>query len=415
MLALGFSSALPLILLLATQPLRLRRADVPLHDVGLIGYVTLAYTLKFLWAPIVASTSPPGLGRLLGRRRAWMLLAQIVVAIGLAGLAFADPRLSLTRVVVFALITAFASATQDIVVDAWRIDAAPSDRQGIVTATYLLGARFAALCASALTLHIAQVTDWTRAYLVLVALMTIGISACLLAPRQTGPEATAQFDVQESFVRPLEDLWQRFGPKLLTIVAFVALYRMPDIVTGTMAGPLYVDRGFSNDEIALISKTIGVWITILGAFAGGLAITRFKLMPTLLIGGIAASASHLCLALLAVGGHKIWLLALSVSVENLAGGIAGTALIAYMSTLPSPTMVAAQYALFSSLYALPGKLVGGLSGYVVEPYGYATFFVGSSLIGIPVFFLGLLIWRDQRREEMVNDATLEALDPAIKS
>jgi MFS transporter, PAT family, beta-lactamase induction signal transducer AmpG len=199
----------------------------------------------------------------------------------------------------------------------------------------------------------------------------------------------------EKFVEPVADLWRRFGPLLAAILLLVALYRLPDFLSGVMANPLYVGLGFSKSQIATMSKLYGVWVGIIGAFAGGFAITRIGLMPALLIGGIAAAASHLCLAALAATGKSMALLALSVSAENFAGNFAGAALIAYMSSLTSPAYAASQYALLSSLFALIGKFLGGLSGFAVKQIGFAGFFALTSTIGLPVAVLCLVLWARQ--------------------
>ena len=210
----------------------------------------------------------------------------------------------------------------------------------------------------------------------------------------------------QAFVVPLSDLFRRLGWLLVPILVLVALYRLPDFISGVMANPLYIDLGFSKSEIATVSKLFGIWIGLGGAFAGGLAVSRIGLMPSLLFGGIAAAASHLSMALLAASGAKFGLLALAVSVESFAGAFAGTALAAYMSSLTSPGFAATQYALLSSLYALPGKIVGGLSGKMVELFGYTAFFMSTSAIGVPVAILCLVIWyATVRRSAVEPEAT----------
>jgi PAT family beta-lactamase induction signal transducer AmpG len=224
-------------------------------------------------------------------------------------------------------------------------------------------------------------------------LTLVGMAACLLSPRldrvATGPKPA----FQTSFVEPIADLLRRHAAAIAPILLLVALYRLPDFVSGVMANPLYIDLGFTKSDIATVSKLYGVWIGIAGAFAGGWLTGTLGLMPTLLIGGVAASASHLSLAFLAGHPGRLDLLTLAVSVESFAGGFAGAALIAYMSSLVSPAYAATQYALLSSLYALPGKFVGGLSGFMVERWGYPHFFATTALIGLPVALLCLLVWR----------------------
>jgi PAT family beta-lactamase induction signal transducer AmpG len=227
----------------------------------------------------------------------------------------------------------------------------------------------------------------------MAGLTLVGMIGCLLSPKLDRAAGGPKPTFQTSFVEPLADLVRRHAASIVPILLLVALYRLPDFVSGVMANPLYIDLGFTKSDIATVSKLYGVWIGIAGAFAGGALSQRIGLMPTLLIGGIAASSSHLSLAFLAGHPGRLDLLTLAVSVESFAGGFAGAALIAYMSSLVSPAFAATQYALLSSLYALPGKFVGGLSGFMVEAMGYPRFFATTALIGVPVALLCLLVWR----------------------
>ena len=292
MLALGFSSGLPFLLIFSTQSVWLRETGVSRSAIGLMSYAALAFAFKFAWAPIIDRFDPPGFGALLGRRRGWMMVAQIGVALGLAGLAFGDPTQALAWNVAFAFLTAFAAATQDATIDGWRIDAAPPERQGMMAAIYQLGYRLAMLCAGAGALYIADFVSWRAAYLAMAGLMVVGVGGCLLSPRLDSPprEAAARL---AAFGEPLADLVRRYGATLVVILALVAIYRLPDFVSGVMANPLYIDLGFSKSDIATVSKLYGVWIGMAGAFGGGIAVARFGRMPSLLIGGFAASASHL--------------------------------------------------------------------------------------------------------------------------
>jgi PAT family beta-lactamase induction signal transducer AmpG len=413
MLALGFSSGLPFLLVFSTQSAWLREAGVSRTEIGLLSYVALAYSFKFLWAPLIDRIDVPGL-RFLGRRRAWMLVAQASVMLGLVALAFGDPSDGLAWTVAAAFFVAFASATQDVVVDGWRIDAATPERQGMMSAAYQLGYRLALLCAGAGALYIADAAGWKAAYMVMALLMTIGIVACLLAPggskQETAPNTPhANFSIRalgKIYAGPVADLVRRKSVLLVPILILVALYRLPDFVSGVMANPLYIDLGFSKSDIATVSKVYGVWVGIAGAFAGGVVVLRLGLMPALFLGGIAASASHLSLAWLASSGARLDILTVAISVENFASGFAGTALISYMSSLTSPEFAAAQYALLSSLYALPGKLVGGLSGLMADSFGYPVFFVMTSTIGIPVALLCLAVWRASRVRQVPDHAGL---------
>jgi MFS transporter, PAT family, beta-lactamase induction signal transducer AmpG len=397
MLALGFSAGLPFLLVFSTLSAWLREAGVARTEIGFLSYVALAYSFKFLWAPVVDSRDVPLLSRF-GRRRSWMLLAQASVIVGLLGVAFGDPSHSLVWTVACAFFVAFSSATQDVVVDGWRIGAAPIERQGMMSASYQLGYRIALLSAGAGALYIADFAGWKAAYCSMAVLMLVGMTASLLAPptQQSEPPA-AKGRPRESFFKlyaePIADLVRRNGAMLAPILVLVAIYRIPDFVSGVMANPLYIDLGFSKSAIATVTKLYGVWIGIAGVFAGGIAVLRLGLMPALFIGCVAASASHLTFAGLALAGARLDLLTLAIGIESFASGFAGTALIAFMSSLTSPAYAAAQYALLSSLYALPGKLVGGLSGLMVDTFGYPVFFIAASTIGIPGALLCLYVWR----------------------
>ena len=397
MLALGFSAGLPYLLVFSTLSAWLREAGIARTQIGFLSYVALAYSFKFLWAPIIDRRDVPLLSRF-GRRRGWMLLAQGCVALGLLGIASGNPSHSLVWTVACAFFVAFASATQDVVVDGWRIGAAPIERQGMMSASYQLGYRIALLSAGAGALYIADFAGWKAAYSVMAVLMAVGISASILAPH---PPQTEPAGPRESFLKlyaePVADLLRRNGTMIVPILALVAIYRVPDFVSGVMANPLYIDLGFSKSAIATVTKLYGVWIGIAGVFGGGIAVLRLGLMPALLIGAIAASASHLAFAGLALAGAaRLDLLTLAIGIESFASGFAGTVLIAFMSSLTSPAFAAAQYALLSSLYALPGKLVGGLSGLMVDNFGYPVFFVITSAIGIPGALLCLYLWRGTR-------------------
>jgi len=394
MLPLGFSSGLPFLLVFSTLSAWLREAGISLTVIGLMSWVALAYSLKFLWAPFVDRYDVPGLSRLLGRRRGWMALSQLGVAAGLIGMASSNPQAGLAFTIAFAVLVAFASATQDVVIDGWRIDAAATERQGMMAAALLLGYRLALITAGAGALYIAEFVNWHSAYLAMAALMGVGLIGTLLAPRIDEGPARQRLPFAKAIVEPLADLFKRKGLMLVPILALIACYRIPDYASGIMANPLYIDLGFSKADIANVSKLYGVWIGIIGAFAGGLALTRIGLWWSLLIGAVIAAGSNLMFSWLASGNATLWNLTLSISVDNFAGGFAGAALVAYMSGLTSPGFAATQYALLSSLYALPGKLVGGASGAVVQAYGYPVLFTGTASIAIPLAILCLVVRRD---------------------
>jgi PAT family beta-lactamase induction signal transducer AmpG len=410
MLPLGFSSGLPFLLVFSTLSAWLREAGISRTEIGMLSWVALAYSFKFLWAPIVDRYDVPALSRLLGRRRGWMALSQLMTAAGLIGIASSDPQTNLSLTIVSALLVAFASATQDVVIDGWRIDAASTERQGMMAASLQLGYRLALICAGAGALYIAEFVNWRSAYLAMAALMGIGLVGTLLAPRLDEGTARRRVPFVQAIIEPLSDLFQRKGMMLVPILALIACFRLPDFVAGVMANPLYIDLGFSKADIANVSKLYGVWIGIIGAFAGGLALTRLGLWWTLLIGAFIAASSNLMFAWLALEGARLDLLILSISVDNFASGFAGSALIAYMSGLTSPGFAAAQYALLSSLYALPGKLIGGASGAVVDAYGYPLLFTATASIGIPLVILCLVVRRDTMKA--VEERRIEEADAA---
>jgi MFS transporter, PAT family, beta-lactamase induction signal transducer AmpG len=409
MLPLGFSSGLPFLLVFSTLSAWLREAGISRTEIGMLSWVALAYSFKFLWAPIVDRYDVPGLANLLGRRRGWMALSQIVTALGLVGIALGNPQTSLPLTIASALLVAFASATQDVVVDGWRIDVASTERQGMMAASYQLGYRLALICAGAGALYIAEFVNWRSAYLAMAVLMGVGLVGTLLAPRGNESAAREHLPFSAAILEPLADLFRRKGLILIPILALIACFRLPDFVAGVMANPLYIDLGFSKTDIADVSKLYGIWVGIAGAFAGGLALTRLGLWWTLLIGAVIAASSNLMFAWLAFEGADKLLFILSISIDNFASGFAGSALIAYMSGLTSPGFAATQYALLSSLYALPGKLIGGASGAVVDAYGYPLLFTATASIGIPLVILCFVVRRDTmktvaRRNEEMDEA-----------
>ena len=276
MLALGFSAGLPYLLVFSTLSAWLREAGIARTEIGFLSYVALAYSLKFLWAPIIDRRDVPLLSRFFGRRRSWMLLSQGCVSLGLLGIASGNPSHSLVWTVGCAFFVAFASATQDVVIDGWRIGAAPVERQGMMSASYQLGYRIALLSAGAGALYIADFGGWKAAYSTMAVLMAVGIAASMLAPHPPDRERAAEGAPRESYVKiyaePVADLVRRNGAMIIPILALVAIYRVPDFVSGVMANPLYIDLGFSKTAIATVSKLYGVWIGIAGVFAGGIAV-----------------------------------------------------------------------------------------------------------------------------------------------
>ena len=403
MIALAFGTGLPYLLVFSTLSVRLREAGVELHTIGMFSWLGLAYTLKFLWAPLVDAIDIPVLAKRFGRRRAWLMTSQVCVALALVGSGMSDPKTGLIWTALFTFLAAFAAATQDIVTDAWRIDAAPDERQGIMVAAYQLGYRIALLTAGAGALYLAEFVDWRTSYAVMGALMSIGLVAALLSPAVDrapdalpGEHAHARFDFVRAVKEPLTDLYARMGSVLVVVLVLCALYRMSDFLAGVMSGPLYVDLGFTKAQIASVTKIYGVIVGIIGAFSGGIMVARFGLFASMLAGAAAQACAHLAFAWLSTQGASIPALVIAISIDNFSQSFGGTILVTYMSGLTSAGFVATQYALLSSMYALPGKLVSGASGFVVEAYGYAFFFCLTAAILLPVTALIYVVWRSPR-------------------
>jgi PAT family beta-lactamase induction signal transducer AmpG len=404
MLLLGFSAGLPLLLVLGTLSFWLREAGIDRTTIGYLSWVGLAYAFKWLWAPLVDRLPIPVLTRLLGRRRSWLLLSQLAILVGLVAMSFNDPQVALTPVVWGALTVAFGSATQDIALDAFRIESAEVDRQAALAASYQTGYRLAMIWAGAGVLWVAaraqlpgvlgyQHGAWHTAYLVMATSMLLGVVTVLLSPepvRRPIPPAKNALDwLHGALVAPFADFIQRYRWQAALILALIATYRISDVVMGIMANPFYVDMGYSKDEVAAVTKVFGVIMTLLGAFIGGALAMRLGLMRVLMLGAVLSAASNLLFAVLSTRGHDLTGLIFVISSDNLAGGIASAAFIAYLSSLTNVNYSATQYALFSSMMLLLPKFLAGYSGLYVDHFGYAQFFTVTALLGLPVL---LLVW-----------------------
>ncbi|MGY2050249.1 AmpG family muropeptide MFS transporter [Methylobacterium sp. JK268] len=409
MLGLGFSSGIPFLLVYATQSAWLSEAQVPLGTLGLMSELTIAYKFKFVWAPFLDQYDPPVLARFLGRRRAWIVVSQIGVMLTLAGIAFGDPAQRLAWTVAFSLALGFAGATQDVVIDGWRITVAPPERQSLMSAWAEVGWRAGSFAAGAGTLYLADAIGWRGAYLCMAALMMPGMVAALLAPepdsdRHRRPD-------RKGFVAtvadPIRDLMRRLGPLAVPVLLLVAGFRMPGYVSTAMAIPLFKHLHYADSEIATVTKLFGFWVALAGTFLAGVTVPRVGLMPSLLAGTVFASASHLALAYLAAHGADappgFWTFAVAVSIDSFAYAFASIVLITYMSGIVATEHAASQYALLTSLCALPGSLLAGVSGFAVERVGFPWFFVGTSLIGIPVAVLcGYVRYAQDRPGRMIS-------------
>ncbi len=420
MLFLGFSAGLPLLLVLGTLSFRLREAGIDRATIGYLSWVGLAYGFKWAWAPLVDGLPLPGLTRWLGRRRAWLLLSQAVVIAGLIVMALSNPLSELRTLTFAALLVAFASATQDIALDAYRIESAPVEKQGALAAMYQTGYRLAMIWAGAGVLWIAARTagadsaaaaaGWTTAYLSMAASMGIGVLMVLASPEPArsalvqsaetmgGDAAASPLSrltdwVRRAVIGPFADFIRRYGWHALLLLALIATYRISDVVMGIMANPFYVDMGYSKEEVAAVSKAYGVLMTLLGAFVGGALALRIGVTRVLFVGAVLSAASNLLFAWLATRGHDLTGLIFVISADNLSAGIASAAFIAYLSGLTNIAYSATQYALFSSVMLLLPKFVAGFSGVFVDAYGYVAFFTSTAALGLPVL---LLVWAASR-------------------
>lgn len=396
-LGLGFAQGMPFLLVYSTQSAWLSEAKVPLATIGLLSELTVAYKLKFLWAPFLDRYDPLLLGRLIGRRRGWIVASQLAVAVALAGVAVGDPAHWLAWTVVFSLALGVAGATQDIVVDGWRIAVAPVERQALMSSWVEIGFRCGNLAAGAGALYLADAYGWRVAYLCMAALMAPGTIAALLAPEPSMEGQPTRAGLVETVWSPIRDLKARLGPLAVPVLLLVAGFRMPGYVSNAMAIPLFKHLGYSNTDIATVTKLFGFWIALAGTFLASAVIQRIGMMASLLIGTVAASASHLALAYLAWhgghGGAAFWTFAASVGIDGFAYAFASIVLITYMSRLASSQHAASQYALLTSLCALPGSVLAGFSGFVIEETGFPLFFVGTALIGLPVAALCVFVAR----------------------
>lgn len=398
-LGLGISSGLPLLLVYSTQSAWLTEAKVPLSTIGLLSELTLAYKLKFLWAPFLDRYDPPLLGGLLGRRRGWIVLTQVGAALALAGIAFGDPAHRLWWTIVFSLALGFAASTQDVVIDGWRINVVPQAKLPVLTSVAEIGWRVGNLVGGAGALYLAQAYGWRAAYLCMAAAMAPGVIAALVAPEPDSDREAPHHELNliETIIAPIRELIVRLGPMAVPILLLVAGFRMPGYIASAMAIPLFKSLNYSNADIATVTKVFGFWLAIGATMLGGFIVPRIGMMATLMLGTVAGSASHLALAWLAAhgdhAGGEFWVFATAVSIDSFAYAFASFVLITYMSTLTTTELAGSQFALLTSLVALPGSLLAAGSGFVIEHLGFERYFEVTSLIGLPVALLCWWVWR----------------------
>ncbi|HXW64102.1 MAG TPA: MFS transporter [Burkholderiaceae bacterium] len=405
MLVLGFAAGLPLLLIYGTLSFRLREAGVSRPAIGFLSWVALVYPFKWVWAPLLDRLPIPFLTRRMGRRRSWLLLSQAAVIIGLLLMARFDPQHDLSLLTACALFTAMAGATQDIALDAYRIESAALDRQAALAAAYQTGYRLGMIWAGAGALWIAaraagedayRHEAWAISYTVMATSMIVGMLAVLLSPEsvaKSGPPDANQPVPKASLLEPFVDFFRRYRWHAVLLLALVSSYRFANIVMGVMANPFYHDIGFTKEQVAAVSKIYGVLMALVGGFVGGAMTLRWGIARMMWAAALAASASILLYAAVAQSGPDLTLLILAVSTDNFAEGIAGTVFIAFLSGLTNRAFSATQYALLSSVTLLIPKFVAGFSGIAVDTFGYAAFFCGCAASGTIAL---VLLWLTQR-------------------
>lgn len=488
MLFLGISAGIPILLIFGTLSVWLREAEVARSTVTFFSWAALGYSFKYLWAPLVDKLPLPGLTARLGRRRSWLLVSQLAVIASILLMAFSDPQSGLIAVAIGAVLLGFSSATQDIVIDAYRIEAADKDLQAMMASAYIAGYRVGMLIAGAGALKLASAVGgedgyqpfaWTVAYGGMAAAMLIGVATTLwIREPETKPQPTvfrenqdyARFlglfllaagvfiagflvtsswatagknllgddwgwgsalagffvelsrlvlclglavlagwglvrarlvpaaMVRETYVAPFADFLRRYGKAGLLLLLLIGTYRISDIVLGAVANMFYIDQGFTKDQIANIAKTFGLVMTIVGGFLGGAMALMLGLNRALMLGAALVAVTNLLFALLAISGQSVPMLIVVIAADSLAGGLASAVFVAYLSSLTNVSFTATQYALFSSIMTLFPKVLAGYSGMMVDALGYAWFFVGASLLGLPVMGLVALAARVERSE-----------------
>jgi len=402
-LPLGFSSGLPLLLTYSTLSAWLAKDGISRATIGAFALVAIPYSFKFVWSPLIDRLPPP---LRLGRRRGWGITIQLLLIAAVLALGLCDPRGNLVVMAAVALVVAFLSASQDIVIDAYRVEILNAEEQGPGAALIQAGYRIAMLVAGAGALLIADHWDgdgrgWFAAYATMAALLTVGLAVFIFNPEpeassvaaRRGPETIRQW-LETAVIEPFRDFMRR--PVWPAVLIFIFAYKLGEAMAGVMATPLYIALGFTLTEIAAMSKLFGFFATIAGVLLGGVVTARLGVMRALLVCGILQSLGNLAYVLQAVAGHRLDALALCVALENLTGGMAGTALIAYLSSLCSPAFTATQYALLSSIAVLGRTVIASSGGALSVALGWVDFFLMTTVVTIPALILLLWIGRRER-------------------
>ena len=381
----GLASGMPFFLLIQLIPAWLKTSDVSLVDIGLVGLVTLPYSWKFLWAPLIDRLRLP-----LGRRRGWMLLTQVALMLSIGCLGFVDPKHQMTLVVVFASLIAFLSATQDVAIDAFRREILPDEELGLGNSIHVMAYRIAGFVPGSLSFVLADHLPWVWVFWITAAFMAVGLmlSLAVTEPEDLSPPA---YTLRERVITPFTEYFQRVGSGTgLLAMLFLVTYKLGDNMATALSTPFYLDLGFSMTEIGVIAKNVGVWSSLAGGLLGGLWMLRLGINRALWIFGVVQMVSILGFAWLAATGYSLWLLAAVIGFEYLGVGLGTAAFTAFIARESSRAFAATQFALFTALAALPRSIASSLTGFIVEDTGWVTFFLLCTLLAVPGMVV--LIW-----------------------
>ncbi len=382
----------------------LSESGVSRTAIGLLSLIVLTYSLKAIWTPFIDRLTIPFFSETIGARKSWLLISQLTVTFTLFGLATCDPKQSISILVGLALAVAFSSATQDICVDALRIELLTEKQLGQGAAMYQGGWRLAFLCTQVITFLIASRFDWSTAYSVAAITMAIvAVITILVVPEPLGVERghisilnkpKAWF--KTAYLTPFMDLANRYTNRIYLILLLVMSYRFSDFILGPMAMPFYRETGFTKDQIAVITNAFGISVSLAGAFIGGLLVYRYSTLAALSFGASLVALTNLTFAALAITGNDIVALSLVIICDNLAQGVATAALIAYLSSLTTKKFTATQYALLFLLATLPARFIASSSGFIVDAVGYFSFFIYAAAMGMPAIFISLYFWKQEK-------------------
>jgi PAT family beta-lactamase induction signal transducer AmpG len=386
--AMGFSSGLPFLLSASTLTYWLAKLGIEKASIGLFASVATPYAFKFVWAPFIDQVRP----LFLGRRRGWGLTIQICLALSIFALGQTDPAVNAWWTALAAVVVAFFSASQDIVIDAYRIEILPQEEQGAGSAATLVGYRFGLLAAGAGALWLSDFVSWPAVFTSMAALVGVGAIAFLIAPEPPPPcfpqQETIADRLRRGVIAPFVDFFGRRG--WYVILLFVLLYKFGEAFSGAMASPFYVELGFTGAEIAAVSKVFGVIATLVGSLAGGYLVARFGIMKSLFLGGVLQALGLLLFTVLALHGHDIRWLTIAIGGDNFVSGLASAAFVAYLSALCNIAFTATQYALLTSFMGMGRTLLSMGSGWLAAQLGWPMFFVASTGLAIPGLLL--LLW-----------------------